>query len=304
MYIEDLIVLGGGGLIIIAVLFLIIAQPRIRIVREDRRLVMFKRGRFSRVAGPGVVFYLRGHETIETEYDIKEQPYGIQVQAYVTNIPITYKLELWFCLDPELAANGDKYELRQSVLHTPEERLRHIEKRVQDMFNRFLMQDILEVKSASTSSLMMRLLPYVPGHPNMLRVLDKMQSALSAELKRYGAVLNRQEPIAIVGFIPAPIVVEIMNRGLVWNELRHQLPLDMSIDDWATAVRLMDGGLTINHQKFLMNEPFADSPVKQLPLEAQVIANQVQQSNRSNSHGAVSAGHRYYPDMEPEIEIA
>jgi len=210
-----LVLLGVSSVILI--LFL---HPGIEIIPEEERLVVYRLGRFHRLAGPGVVFVMRRLDTIQRRLDVRNHMEELYVDGvFVYGVPIGVTLQLWVRLDPMIARANPKL-----LLFTDAERGSQAEVFVRDGLIRALC-DIEQAQPLSAdSSLVDRLLPILPGTPSCSEILRKLRADLDQRFQGVGLVLVNEKPIIITQIHPPEDIIKALSRGRVITLLRDQFP--------------------------------------------------------------------------------
>ena len=99
---------------------------RFHVVPEEKRLVIYRLGKFQRVAGPGVVITW-GTDTIEREINARNEPHNLRVDnLFMKGVSFGYTLNMWLRTDLVGAAAGNRDRLRELVLFSDREREQQI----------------------------------------------------------------------------------------------------------------------------------------------------------------------------------
>lgn len=261
----------GGGL----ALFKLIARIRFRLVHQYERFIIFRHKRFHRLAGPGWILYCAWIDGVEDTINVKEQSQRFNITTYVSDMMVTYVLEMRYRVDPVGAIGRDRRKLEYALEFDQEERQIQIDKRLKDLLPKLLMKYQLNQTSAPGSRILHRLLPYVPGHPNLLKLLQEMKAEATPILRRYGVILNPDEPILVDSIRLEPDVASTLNRGREWAELQHQLPTNLSVNEWGTVVAMLQNAFDVSQQHYQINTP-SNTILSQSIVEAGVLARQLE----------------------------
>ncbi|NJN96566.1 MAG: hypothetical protein HC875_21890 [Anaerolineales bacterium] len=124
--------------IVILVIILLVIIYRLfisslRIVPEERRLVVYRLGRFNRVAGPGMVFVLPVLDQVVRMLEVRDHPLEVTVPGiFAYGVPNDLTLDVWCSFDLIRAAGGNKAKLAQLVQINEGERRKQVEVKMRE----------------------------------------------------------------------------------------------------------------------------------------------------------------------------
>lgn len=219
-----------GGLMAILALFpllilMVLTGLRMHVVHEDERWIMYRLGRFWRIAGPGMVWVAHRWEKIERTVDVRNQPHDIEIKnLFFFDIPFGYTLNLWYRLDPEAAANGDRTLLHQIARMPMEEINEQINLAIRNLMEMYLVQMPRRYNFSGPPSLIEKLLPLLPGQDGYGWLLTQLQSDLPDALRPFGVVVHTERPILLKSLYLSAEVVKLFNRARTVQVLREQQP--------------------------------------------------------------------------------
>lgn len=217
-------------LVITVILFLVLAtisslRSRVIEVREDRRVVIYRRGRFHRIAGPGWVPLHHRIERIEQEYSIRDEPRSFSIDnLFFHGIPIELTLNFWCHVDLVQAAHGNRDRLAQLTTFSESERRQQVAIKTRDAVVAQLGVLEQKLKLSATASLVDKILPVLPGTENCEQLLEAVADKLETTLPPVGVFFNPDHPITITHIdIPGEMKREF-SRGRALDLLRSKAP--------------------------------------------------------------------------------
>lgn len=206
---------------IIAAVYLLPWQ--MQIVPEEERLVIYRLGRFNRIAGPGMV-YISKLETVHHKIDARDRPRNVRVDnLFMRGIPFGYTLNLWYRIDPVTTANDNKEQLSQLAHFDDKERDKLVGTKVREALVLSTTQIGNEYKPAG-EAYFYNLLPIIPGLPDNDRLLALTRDKLAETLPTVGAILNLAHPITIAGLNLSNDLAQSFSRDRIATLLHEQFP--------------------------------------------------------------------------------
>jgi len=251
----------AGGIALIAIVLWRAISIQLVTVPAEERWVIYRFGRFHRLAGPGLVWIWRRCERVERRVNVRDQPHSITLPfLYIYDIPIRFTLDCWYRIDPQEAADGDIAALRRFVQFNDDERHNQTVVRLYDLFVKHMTALMQQHELPSEPSLTDRLLPVLPGQPQCVQLLRDVQHELTGTLRRLGIVLNPEMPITITHFYISSNVVKLLDRNRMVQALQQQLP-SLSEGMLLQAASADDGRPVENIQRLIFENEFEDMPV-------------------------------------------
>ncbi len=216
------------SIIVVLVLLALLAfifRPGYVIVPEAERLIIYRLGRFNRIVGPGVIWLLRGMETVQRQYSVRNDPQDSSVDGLmVYGVPIGLTLNIWWGYDPQRAAAGDKAKLANLALFAESERNNHFNVKLRDSLVRQI--NALEQRAplAPSATVVDKIVPILPGVPTCVEILDKVQQDIARSLPALGIFLDVSQPIVITRLHPPEDLIKGFSRDRVADLLGMRFP--------------------------------------------------------------------------------
>jgi hypothetical protein len=184
--------------VILFLLYLVLFGPS-RIVPEDRRLVIYRNGRFHRIVGPGRVRLLPGLDEVKKEIEVRDHPIDLSIPGiFAYGLPNDFKLNLWCQVDLEKAAEGNRDRLVRLVQITDSEREHQIEILVRqaiiDQMTRLQAEIPLRPEE---DNLMGKVAALAPGTDRNKQLLEGISQDLVQTLPTIGVILDEEYPIKL-----------------------------------------------------------------------------------------------------------
>jgi hypothetical protein len=211
-------------------------------VREEQRLVIYRRGRFNRVDGPGWVRMTR-FETIERRLNVRDATKNFTVVGlFIFGVPIGFTLNFWLRTDLQRAAAGDFNVLRRLAMFTDGERDQQVAVEIMESFKRRIAE--LERHKENTGqmpgNIVEQIIPILPGSPDCEELLGRVKGDLMRKLPSVGAVIDPSHPLIITSIIPPPEMLAGFSRGRILALLRLSLP-QLPEDKLANMLAAIEG---------------------------------------------------------------
>lgn len=216
---------------------------RLRIVPEGQRLVIFRMGRFNRLAGPGPVMLVGRFDTVERTMNVREEMTELLVDAIqFNNVFLGYTFSFWHRTDPESAAGGNRERLVHLSLFSDEERQAQLQAKLREAVMNATARVNKELKPqpASNASIFAPLMLVLPGQPATERLLEAVTEELRPALRSIGVILSQSHPVKIKSIKPNDMLLKNFGRSIDFAVLREQLP-DASPDLLAEMLASFQG---------------------------------------------------------------
>jgi hypothetical protein len=225
----------------IATVTLLLLRPRMQTIEDGKRLVIYRLGRFERLAGPGPVTIHRGVETIERIEDVRNQPLDIDVDGlYPQDLPVSVSVNLWAQFAPEQVAAGNRDRLRDLLLLPPHQRREQIRVHLRDA----LMRATRAVNAAhgvsDNASPLDKVLPAVPGTSLNDELMQTVASDLAPRLRQLGLILDLSQSLKITQFQASEADSKSFSRDRLAAMLRQRFP-NLSDSALAQLVAAFEG---------------------------------------------------------------
>jgi hypothetical protein len=267
---EAIIVIGVIIAIVVVVVVLYQLFRPSQIVPEDRRLVIYRDGRFDRIVGPGRVRLSSGRDEVKKEIEVRDHPDEISIPGIMAyGVPNDFTLNLWYKVDLEEAVDGDKAKLVHLVQITEAERGQQVQILVrQALINQVSRLQQEKPLPPEANDLMAGVAALAPGTPLNTQLLEGITVELIKTLPTVGVILNTDYPIALIGRgIPQEMIDALKRkRGRELDsdwlkkyaaDLRQQFP-EISNAVVAQMLASIDG-IDLSNVQGLLLEQEADS---------------------------------------------
>jgi tetratricopeptide (TPR) repeat protein len=223
--------------------------PRFFIVKEEERAVIYRRGRFHRIDGPGWVF-LRPFETVQRMLLVRDQPRTASVaQLFLYGIPIGFTLSFWARVDPVAAAGGDAVRLKDMAMFEDYERDQQVDLKIRDSFVHRVSELEKNRPLSNHATIIDKIIPILPGSPECDWLLNQVRGDLTRTLPLVGVFLNTRHPITLNGIIAPKEMIEGFSRGRMQELLRLYFP-KLPADRLAQMVESIEGLETMGRYDF------------------------------------------------------
>jgi len=207
-------------------------RPRMRVVREEERLVVYRLGRFYDVLGPGPV-WLRGGglNTIERTLNARNEPLDSSVDGLlIYGIPFGLSFNLWIRFDPKATVCQDlgRRQAKERLMHvaflSDSERRDQMEIELREAVQGVLAKLQREHQLPTNATLIDRILPVIPHGPMSEAMVIDMRAALISGLASLGVVLDTNHPIKIVRLHLSEDLIRGFGRDRTLTMLRQRCP--------------------------------------------------------------------------------
>lgn len=210
------------ALIIVGIYLL--TQSKVQVVQEEERLVIYRLGRFHKIAGPGLVVLQRSLDEIKRTFNVRSEPHNVRVNGlFMNGVPFGYTLNFWYRFDLKGAAGEDREHLINLVQFSDEERERQVATKVREAL--IASTSKIEQRYKPTGAdFISKLLPIIPGLPAFNALMTEVREQLRATLPLVGAVLNEAHPITVTNIHLSNDIISSFSRGRVATLLKETFP--------------------------------------------------------------------------------
>jgi len=213
-----------------------------RIVKQEKRLVIYRLGVFRDVVGPGLIMLNRHVDTVEREINVRSEMETYTVGSYFMHgVPFGYVLSFWRRVDLKAAAGDDREKLADLAQYSDEERAMQIREMLHEAFLKWVPY-IEKTHKLRSESIGEKLLPIFPGVPECERLFEKVLDELQKTLPTIGVFpdMRQSTVLAIKNINVSPEVIAGFTDMRSMSLLRQQFP-DLSEDMLLHALNLMKG---------------------------------------------------------------
>lgn len=221
-------------------------------VPQEERVVLYRFGLFSRLAGPGLVT-LAGYEREKQRINFRSEfgEYRTNTYYFINGIPFNYTISFWRRYDLLTAANGDKTRLVELVQYTDAERRRLLVTKLHEALYASVQVIQQKYPAPDKASIAEKLLPILPGMPGCDELLALVKAELQRTLPTVGVIMDTLHPLSITNVHVTPEVIDSFGRGRSLAMLREQLP-DVSPEVLLQAFSAIEG-LDMHTVRLYMN---------------------------------------------------
>lgn len=211
-------------ILLLVVALYLLTQSKIRIVPEEERLVIYRLGRFHRIAGPGPVVLQRSLDEVKRTFSVRDEPHNVRVNGlFMNGVPFGYTLNLWYRADLKAAAGEDRARLVNLVQFSNEERDRQVATKVREA----LVASVAKIEKSykpAGNNFVHKLLPIIPGLPEFGALFTEVRHQLRGTLPLVGAILNEAQPITVTNIHLGNDIVSSFSRGRIATLLSETFP--------------------------------------------------------------------------------
>ncbi|MCX6045834.1 MAG: SPFH domain-containing protein [Chloroflexi bacterium] len=263
---DDFIVIGTGFVVFLIVLALIIFRFQWRVVPEEERLVIYRLGWFSRIAGPGPGVISRRVEPVVRTIRARDEPVSYVTQGlFIYDIPFGFTLNFWRSFDLQNSVTRDRATLAKLAQFDDNEREQMIRTKIRDA----LVHGVTAVQKrrplAPTAEVIDRLLPIIPGFPECDTILAGVRQELAQTLPSIGVTLNMAHPITITRLHLNQEMIDGFARNRTTDLLRQRFP-NLPEDAMIQVVTSIEGANPLNVGRISVG----DSPANTVKPEIRV----------------------------------
>lgn len=252
----------------VTLIFLIVwlLRLRFRMVEQEQRLIIYRWGRFNRVAGPGPVLIAHLWDSVARVIDVHDHDRNFHIpNLFSFDVPFGYTLNLWYRYDPVAAAQNDK-DLLLELAQYDGDRYPQIAVKLRDALVRaitivqaetqekreedFAKQEKLAVtlqdplasiqKIERNLSIDEKLMMIVPGLPSCERILNLVAEELVHSLPKIGVIFNHNHRITVVGLDISDDLASSFSRSRI-TALLHKTYPSLNEMELAHRVAMIEG---------------------------------------------------------------
>jgi regulator of protease activity HflC (stomatin/prohibitin superfamily) len=263
----DIFWITMGVIITLIVLFIIykIFRANTFVVPEGSRVVIYRMGRFDRVAGPGMIQIMRGVEQVERTIEVRDHPLEVTAPGiFAFGVPNDLTLSLWCRFDPVAAAGRDKTRLATLVQLNESERRRQIEIKMREA----LINQVVDLQKRwplpPNPTPIEGIVALAPGGERYQALLAGLKKELEMSLPSVGVILDTSQSVTVTNRgLPDNIIAalkrsqgrEIDSQWLrkYADDLRQQFPETSSavLDQVLSSIEGIEAG---NLQRFRLEQ--------------------------------------------------
>lgn len=197
-----------------------------RLVKQEKRLVIYRLGVFYKLAGPGLVVLNCYTDTIEREITVRSDQKEYVVGPYFMHgVPFSYLLLFWRRVDLAAAAGDDREKLAALAQYDDEIREQQIRNKLHEAFLKWVPQ-IEKMHKLKSDSFAEKLAPIFPGEPECERLFECVVQELQKTLPAIGVFPDSQHTavLTIKGLSVPPEVSAGFSDKRSVALLREQFP--------------------------------------------------------------------------------
>ena len=235
-----LMIVGAAVLLVVLVILYRVIRASTHVIPEEQRWVIYRLGRFHRVAGPGTVQILPRFDRVVQTFEIRHRPLEVSVPGiFGFGLPNDLTLNLWCSFDPVQAAGGDKDRLIRLVQINDAERRDQVAVKARQAMVNCLAQLQSTMPLPAQPQVMDQVVALAPGSPRYNTLLNTLREDLERTLPSVGVVLDTSQPIILTKRGLSEEILEAIKRRRGWEmdsqwltgyveELRRRFP-DLNI---------------------------------------------------------------------------
>lgn len=164
-----------------------------RLVKQEKRLVVYRLGVFYKLAGPGPVVLNRHTDTVEREITVRSDQKEYMVGPYFMHgVPFSYLLLFWRRVDLVAAAGDDREKLAALAQYDDEQRELQIRNKLHEAFLKWVPQ-IEKAHKLKSDSIAEKLAPIFPGEPECEKLFQCVLQELQKTLPTIGVFPDRRQ---------------------------------------------------------------------------------------------------------------
>lgn len=204
------------GIIVIVVLIVLLfnlLRASTHVVPEEKRLVVYRLGRFNRLAGPGMVQVIPGLEQVIRTLEVRDHPMDVTILSiFAFGVPNDLTLNLWCSFDVAEAAGNDKKKLAKLVHLSDAERRKQVEVKMREALVKHLAVIQKEMPLPRDATSLDGVIALAPGMERYYKLIEGVQRELEISLPSVGVILNTSQPITLTGRGIPPAIIEAIQR--------------------------------------------------------------------------------------------
>ena len=223
---------------------------RVEIVPQEKRLVVYRLGRFSRLAGPGPVLLLHRIDKVERTIHVRDQPARYLVDGlFIYDIPFGFTLNLWRRFDLAAATHNQPRALAELAQFDDDERNVQIQVKLREALVRSIVAVQQQRPLSPTAPVIERLLPIVPGLAESIQILANARAELERTLPSIGVILNDAHPITVERLHLGQDLIDGFNRNRTTELLRQRFP-NLPEDAMVQVITSIEGANPLSVGRF------------------------------------------------------
>jgi len=193
-----LIGLGIILLIIVIIAVVVLLTSTTKVIPQEQRYVIYRLGRFHRIAGPGPVQILPKLDKVVRTIEVRDHPTEITVPGiFAFGIPSELTLNVWYRTDLLEAAQGDKNRLARLVAISEAERRQQVEVKMREALTRQIAKLQAEKPLPDKASFTERMAALAPASPRYNDLIEGVKQELEGSLPTIGVILNKDHSIVL-----------------------------------------------------------------------------------------------------------
>lgn len=233
-------IFGLVVLLVVLVGFYRFIRATMHVIPEEQRWVVYRLGRFHRVAGPGPVQILPRLDRVMQTFEIRQRPLEVTVPAiFAFGLPNDLTLNLWCSFDPVRAAGGDKERLVHLVQLNDAERRDQVAVKARQALVDRLAELQEKMPLPAEAQVMDQVAALAPGSPRYNTLINAIRNDLERALPSVGVMLDTSQPIILTKRGLSEEILDAIKRRRGWEmdsqwltgyveELRRRFP-DLNI---------------------------------------------------------------------------
>lgn len=244
-----------AGAILLVVAMILVSGLRVRLVSQQRRLVIYRLGRLHRIIGPGIVWWYALVDREVRGIDVHEEPLTPFIDGLLIHgLPVNLTLNLWLAFNPSQAVGPgrdpkERERLANLLELSDEQREEQAVVQVREQLSRQLAVIAANYPLPANATVIDQLMPVFPGTPQRDALMKNLHAALKAPLAQIGYVLS-DRPLTVVQLYPPQDLIAAFSRNRIIEQLRQKLP-GLPDETVAQIIASIEGREQMNVQKMV-----------------------------------------------------
>jgi hypothetical protein len=207
-------------------------RVRFQVIPEEERWVIYRLGRFNRVAGPGWTFIPSLLEKVNRRIDIRPTRANLMLSdMMIYGVPFGCTLNFMYQIDLKRAADQlpgnepTKVKLTRLAMLSNEQVYNEVRVKARKAFTDAIGRLEVQEPLPKDAEFVQALLPVIPGLPPCNRLLDEVRLRLEKEVLSLGVFLESLHPLTITSLQLGDDIVGSFRQIRIARILRERFPM-------------------------------------------------------------------------------
>lgn len=251
-------------------------------VEEGHQIVIYRLGRFYKIAGPGVVWLWPRLDEVHATLDVRTTRMPILVRTFAAGVPVTLRLSFHARLDLLRAVGNDLNRLAELASWDEQQRKDKLDDAVQNLAIRMVKEYERRYPVPADADVYDRLAHIITMTRENDLLMDTIRRQLGQIIRRSGYIFDEVEPCWMVLDSLPPSLLEAFDRART-----DRVHVRRLTEKWGQILRLIRDYPPHLQAHLLAVVEGLEPPPIQIP----------------GGGGAAEVNARLTPGGEPEIEI-